>query len=153
MVVGLDASPIADGGERDDCGSQLSAQHPRQGDGSSLPRADRDRGRSHCWPSAPASASVHLLLHARASRERAPSGRAKGAIASRRCAGILEGVSLGYWSGNKVVTNYFHGRLSGEMVSPKAEGTNTLMHYKSCAFIFSSKALESDKPSHRQCSG
>jgi hypothetical protein len=57
-----------------------------------------------------------------------------------------EGVSLGYWSGNKVVTNYFHGRLSGEMVSPKAEGTNTLMHHKSCAFIYSSKALESDKP-------
>jgi hypothetical protein len=58
----------------------------------------------------------------------------------------LEKQQIGYWSGNKVVTGYFHGRLSGDMVSPKAEGTNSLMHHKSCAFIYSSKALESDKP-------
>ncbi len=32
------------------------------------------------------------------------------------------------------------------MVSPKAERTNSLMHHKSCAFIYSSKAFESDKP-------
>lgn len=58
----------------------------------------------------------------------------------------LEGVPLGYWSGNEVVTNYFHGRLSGDVVSPKAEGTNSLMHHKSCAFIYSSKALPCDEP-------
>ena len=70
----------------------------------------------------------------------------KGATASYTCAGIWRSSRLGYWSGNEVVTDYFHGRLSGEMVSPKAEGTNSLMHHKSCAFIYSSKALESDKP-------
>jgi hypothetical protein len=58
----------------------------------------------------------------------------------------LEKQPIGYWSGNKVVTGYFHGRLSGDMVSPKAEGTNSLMHYKSCAFIYSSKELQSDAP-------
>jgi hypothetical protein len=58
----------------------------------------------------------------------------------------LETVLLGFWSGNEVVTDYFHGRLSGEKVSPKAEGTNNLMHHTSCAYIYSSKALPSDKP-------
>jgi hypothetical protein len=45
-----------------------------------------------------------------------------------------------------VVTDYFYERLSGDMVSPKAEGTNSLMHHKSCAFIYSSKALPDDEP-------
>ena len=53
---------------------------------------------------------------------------------------------IGYWSGNEVVTDYFHGRLRGEKVSPKAEGTNDLMHHTSCAYIYSSKALPSDAP-------
>jgi hypothetical protein len=55
-------------------------------------------------------------------------------------------VLIGYWSGNELVLDYFHGRLSGEKVSPKAEGTNNLMHHTSCAYIYSSKALLSDAP-------
>jgi hypothetical protein len=58
----------------------------------------------------------------------------------------LETVQLGFWSGNEVVTDYFHGRLRGEKVSPKTEGTNNLMHHTSCAYIYSSKALPSDGP-------
>ena len=56
---------------------------------------------------------------------RAPSGKDKGRDCLAKVCRYLEKVSLGYWSGNEVVTDYFHGRLSGEMVSPKAEGTNS----------------------------
>ena len=55
-------------------------------------------------------------------------------------------MQLGYWSGNEVVTDYFHGRLSGERCPPRPRAPTALMHHKSCAFIYSSKALESDKP-------
>jgi hypothetical protein len=58
----------------------------------------------------------------------------------------LETVQIGYWSGNEVVTDYLYGRLRGDMVSPKAEGTNNLMHHTSCAYIYSSKAVPSDAP-------
>jgi hypothetical protein len=58
----------------------------------------------------------------------------------------LERVDIGYWSGNEVVSDYFYGWLSGQEVSPKAEGTNSLIHHRSCAFIYSSKALPSDEP-------
>lgn len=56
----------------------------------------------------------------------------------------LESVKIGYWSGNKVVADYFHGRVPGEQVRPKAEGTNSLMHHTSCAFIYSAKTLPSE---------
>ncbi|MCG7391972.1 hypothetical protein MHY87_03530 [Microvirga sp. ACRRW] len=58
----------------------------------------------------------------------------------------LEKVLLGYWSGNKVITDYCFGRLSGQQVPPKTEGTNDLMHHTTCAFIYSAKMLASDQP-------
>jgi hypothetical protein len=58
----------------------------------------------------------------------------------------LETLRLGYWSGNKVVTDYLFGRLTGQMVQPKTEGTNSLIHHNSCAFIYSGKALPADQP-------
>jgi hypothetical protein len=58
----------------------------------------------------------------------------------------LEPIPLGFWSGNKVVREYFFGRLAGEMVQPKTEGTNSLMQHTSCAFIYSAKMLPSDQP-------
>lgn len=55
---------------------------------------------------------------------------------------------LGYWATNTDLGPYFMGaRLSGEMVSPRLEGTNALMHHKSCALIYSSKAVPADGPS------
>ncbi|WP_230532663.1 hypothetical protein [Microvirga roseola] len=55
---------------------------------------------------------------------------------------------LGYWATNTAISPYFVGaRLSGEMVSPRQEGTNTLMHHTSCALIYSAKAVPADGPS------
>jgi hypothetical protein len=55
---------------------------------------------------------------------------------------------LGYWATNKDFAPYFVGaRLSGEMVSPRQEGTNALMHHTSCALIYSAKAVPADGPS------
>ena len=55
---------------------------------------------------------------------------------------------LGYWATNTDIRPYFVGAsLSGEMVSPRQEGTNTLMHHTSCAFIYSAKAVPADGPS------
>ena len=76
---------------------------------------------------------------------RAPSGRVLGRDCLVKVCRYLESVEVGYWSGNEVVTDYFYGRFGGQKVSPKAEGTNSLMHHRSCAFIYSSKALPSDE--------
>jgi hypothetical protein len=73
-------------------------------------------------------------------------GKGKGHECLAKVCRNLEKQPIGFWSGNEVVTDYFYERLSGDMVAPKAEGTNSLMHHKSCAFIYSSKPLESDKP-------
>jgi hypothetical protein len=73
----------------------------------------------------------------------ADAGRDALARVCRHLEGVLD---LGYWSGNKVFTNYAFGRLAGEMISPKAEGTNSLMRHQSCAYIYSGKALPSDEP-------
>jgi hypothetical protein len=55
---------------------------------------------------------------------------------------------LGYWATNTDIRPYFvGGRLSGEMVSPRQEGTNALMHHESCALIYSAKAVPADGPS------
>jgi hypothetical protein len=55
---------------------------------------------------------------------------------------------LGYWATNTDFRPYFVGaRLSGEMVSPRQEGTNALMRHTSCALIYSSKAVPADGPS------
>jgi hypothetical protein len=56
--------------------------------------------------------------------------------------------NLGYCATNTDIRPYFVGaRLSGEMVSPRQEGTNALMHHTSCALIYSSKAVPADGPS------
>jgi hypothetical protein len=73
-------------------------------------------------------------------------GKGKGRECLAKVCRYLEEQPIGYWSGNEVVTDYCYERLLGEMVSPKAEGTNSLMHHKSCAFIYSSKALPDDEP-------
>lgn len=61
----------------------------------------------------------------------------------------LKGIrGLGYWATNTKMRPYFVGaRLSGEMVSPRQEGTNALMHHTSCAMIYSAKAVPADGPS------
>jgi hypothetical protein len=89
---------------------------------------------------------VFICYFTRAHRGASTFWEDKGRDCLAKVCWYLEKVSLGYWSGNKVVTDYFHGRLSGDMVSPKAEGTNSLMQHKSCAFIYSSKELLSDAP-------
>ena len=53
---------------------------------------------------------------------------------------------LGYWSGNDVVQILFEHRVPGQMVKPKLAGLNSLRDYRSCAFIYSSKAVAADKP-------
>lgn len=57
----------------------------------------------------------------------------------------LEHVELGYWSCNEAIDLAFHGRLKGVKVSPKVEGTNSLMAHHSCALIYSSKSLPQDE--------
>jgi hypothetical protein len=95
-------------------------------------------------PRQPRRVLIHYFTQAHRGASTFWEGKGRDYLA--KVSRYLEKVSLGYWSGNKVVTHYFHGRLSGEKVSPKAEGTNSLMHHKSCAFIYSSKELLSDAP-------
>ncbi|MGK7869664.1 hypothetical protein [Falsiroseomonas sp. E2-1-a20] len=58
----------------------------------------------------------------------------------------LEGLgdSLGYWSGNGAVCQYFEGRVSGKQVRPKLAGSNEYRDLTSCAYIYSSKAQPND---------
>lgn len=61
----------------------------------------------------------------------------------------LKGIrDLGYCAANTDIEPYFWGvHLSYEMVSPRQEGTNALMHHTSCALIYSAKAVPADGPS------
>jgi hypothetical protein len=99
-------------------------------------------------PHQPRRVLIHYFTraHRGASTFWKTKGKGKGRECLAKVCRYLEKVSLGYWSGNDVVTDYCYERLSGDMVSPKAEGTNSLMHHKSCAFIYSSKALPDDEP-------
>lgn len=55
---------------------------------------------------------------------------------------------LGYWAANTDIRLLFMGGdLSGEMISPRQEGTNALMHHETCALIYSAKAVPADGPS------
>lgn len=56
----------------------------------------------------------------------------------------LETVGLGYWSSNKSIDLAFHGRLQGVKVSPKIEGTNSLIAHRACAMIYSAKSVPDD---------
>jgi hypothetical protein len=95
-------------------------------------------------PRQPRRVLIHFFTQAHRGASTFWKGKGRDCLA--KVCRHLEKISLGYWSGNEVVTDYFHGRLSGNMVSPKAEGTNSLMHHKSCAFIYSSKPLPNDEP-------
>jgi hypothetical protein len=76
-------------------------------------------------------------------------GKAEGLDCLLAVIDHLKGIrDLGYWATNNVFAPYFVGaRLSGEMVSPRQEGTNALMHHTSCALIYSAKAVPADGPS------
>ncbi len=52
----------------------------------------------------------------------------------------------GYWSCNATVRPYFRHRLGGEWCEPRQAGTNLLRNQTSCAYIYSNKAQESDRP-------
>jgi hypothetical protein len=52
--------------------------------------------------------------------------------------------ALGYWATNRQISQEFVGRLQGQQISPRAEGTNALRHHTSCAFIYSSKRQPAD---------
>lgn len=54
--------------------------------------------------------------------------------------------TLGFWAANDVVEPLLIGRLHGKPVSPKAAGLNRYDDETSCALIYSSKALDGDKP-------
>jgi hypothetical protein len=56
----------------------------------------------------------------------------------------LQTVEIGYWSGNDVVRAYCHDWIGGEKILPRAEGTNSLRHHTSCAYIYSAKATPQD---------
>lgn len=53
---------------------------------------------------------------------------------------------LGYWSGNEAPRHLLEHRVRGRIVAPKLAGLNALRDYKSCAFLYSSKAVAEDKP-------
>jgi hypothetical protein len=95
-------------------------------------------------PRQPRRISIHYFT--RGHRGSSAFWKDKGRDCLLKVSLYLEAVLIGYWSGNEVVTDYLYGRLRGEKVSPKAEGTNDLMHHTSCAYIYSSKALPSDAP-------
>lgn len=54
---------------------------------------------------------------------------------------------IGYWTANEAAVPYLKGaRMSGTYVSPRQEGTNSLIAHTSCAMIYSAKATPSDGP-------
>ncbi|WP_368518101.1 hypothetical protein [Rhizobium sp.] len=53
---------------------------------------------------------------------------------------------LGFFSGNEVIQMLFEHRVRGQIVKPKLAGLNALRDHRSCAFIYSSKAVSEDKP-------
>ena len=57
----------------------------------------------------------------------------------------LEGQKVGYWSGNEDVAKFFYGSVPGEQVRPKIAGSNRLHDHTSCAMMYSSKALPTDR--------
>jgi hypothetical protein len=69
----------------------------------------------------------------------------KGGLAMKIVGRHLQSQKLGFWSGNNVVREQFQCFLDGEHVSPRQEGTNSLMKHTSCAFIYSSKMLPQDE--------
>lgn len=54
--------------------------------------------------------------------------------------------NLGYWAANDVVVPLLDHRLNGKPISPKSAGLNEYDDETSCALIYSSKALDGDKP-------
>ncbi|WP_188911044.1 hypothetical protein [Salinarimonas ramus] len=70
----------------------------------------------------------------------------KGKPGLTRILKYISNREIGYWSANTDIMKYFEGHISGEMVSPKAEGTNSLSHYRCCFYIYSSKATKNDDP-------
>lgn len=51
-----------------------------------------------------------------------------------------------YWSANGEVDKVIQSSMKGLSVRPKQEGTNTLMSYRRCVFLYSSKMLPEDQP-------
>lgn len=51
---------------------------------------------------------------------------------------------LGFWSGNEEVRKLMEWRVGGVLTKPKVAGSNEYRELKSCAFIYSSKALPGD---------
>lgn len=100
---------------------------------------------------APERARPHVLIHY-FTRHRGSTDFWKKDEGLARLLAVLDHLKqvpdLGYWATNTKIHPYFVGaRLSGEMVSPRQEGTNALMHHETCAFIYSSKAVPADGPS------
>lgn len=54
--------------------------------------------------------------------------------------------SLGFWSGNEMVSWLMEHRVNGEPLKPKQAGMNKFESAESCAFIYSSKPLDGDAP-------
>ncbi|MCE6967135.1 hypothetical protein [Cereibacter sphaeroides] len=59
---------------------------------------------------------------------------------------VLAAREIGYWATNSVLEQRFSGRVSGDHVSVKVEGSNSLQHHTSCALIYSGKARFEDEP-------
>jgi len=71
----------------------------------------------------------------------------EGNAAFAKAVEYLKTVDLGFWATNDKTEAFMRGAgLSGTMLRPKTEGTNSYRHHTSCAFIYSNKAQRSDAP-------
>jgi hypothetical protein len=62
------------------------------------------------------------------------------------CDYLVEQVpDMGFWSGNDVVSNLMEWRVGGVLTKPKVAGSNEYRELRSCAFIYSSKAMPGDE--------
>nr|WP_276557365.1 hypothetical protein [Prosthecomicrobium hirschii] len=59
---------------------------------------------------------------------------------------LLTVKDIGYWASNKDIELCFLNRIPGQHVSPRQEGTNSLIRHQGCAMIYSAKALPGDVP-------
>lgn len=63
------------------------------------------------------------------------------------CKWLAEHVpELGFWSGNDTVCKQLRHRIAGIKTKPKLAGQNKLRDLTSCAFIYSGKSVENDRP-------
>lgn len=93
----------------------------------------------------------NVLIHYFASAHRGSTTYWKtsdGRLQIKKVCDYLAGIlpTSAFWSGNEVVQHLMEHRIEGTLIPASAAGLNKHRERKHCAFIFSAKATDDDKP-------